>query len=441
MPIPFIMPKMDMDQQTVVINEWLKKEGDMVEKGEPVVIIETDKITSEVEAPASGRLAGVLYADNEEVPVTQVIAYILEKDETEAVIPDLPHKKQETFDQHPPQETLDIEPEKKHKPATPVAKRMADAEKVDLSKVPSTGEKITKEDVLSYIESLDKVAPRVQVPATPAARRIAQEQKVSLSEIIGTGPSGRVQAADVGTFIIESSEKTQPSVSLVETLPLSRIRKRIADKMTESYQNAPHIYLTVEVDMHEAEESRKRINQLANEIPVSLTSYLIRVVAWALKRHPFLNAGFEDGHIKLWDQVNIGIATAIDEGLIVPVIHNADQKTIREISKDLAYLTTQAKAGVLTMEEVRDGTFTISNLGMFGIQSFTAIINPPQTAILAVGSIKRKPIVIDKEDTIKVRPMMMMTLGADHRVVDGAVAANFLTDLVKALETPELLLM
>jgi pyruvate dehydrogenase E2 component (dihydrolipoamide acetyltransferase) len=444
MPTPFIMPKMDMDQETVVINEWLKNEGDQVEKGEPVIVIETDKITSEVEAPASGRLAGVLYGDNEEVPVTQVIAYILAKDETEADLPEQPGKKEPVFVDAMPQAEPTVKSEKAQKSVTPVAKRMAEANNIDLEQVPSAGDKITKEDIESYLESLEQIMPRVETPATPAARRLAMDAKVPLDQIEGTGPRGRVQADDVNAFVAHSAERLIPQKAVVtigERLPLSRIRKRIADRMTASYQSTPHIFLTVEVDMHEAEQSRKRMNQLAAEPNISLTAYLVRIVAWALKRHPFLNAGFEDDQIKLWQEVNIGVATAIDEGLIVPVIHNADQKSIREISQRLRYLTEQARAGALIREEIQDGTFTISNLGMYGIQNFTAIINPPQSAILAVGTIQRKPVVIDDADTIQVRPMMMMTLGADHRVIDGAVAAAFLAELAGALETPEVLLM
>jgi pyruvate dehydrogenase E2 component (dihydrolipoamide acetyltransferase) len=444
MPTPFIMPKMDMDQETVVINEWLKKEGDPVEKGEPVILVETDKITSEVEAPASGRLAGVIYGDNEEVPVTQAIAYILAEGETEADLPQKDEKQEPKAEKPVKQDEGTEKPEETQKSATPIALRMAKAENIDLNDVPAAGDKITKDDVEAYLDSLESVKPRVEVPATPSARRLAAEGEVDLGQVEGTGPRGRVQAADIEAFAAERTKVQQPqkvALSPGETVPLAGIRKRIADRMTASYQTTPHIYLTVEVDMHEAEESRKRMNQLGDEDSISLTAFLVRVVAWALKRHPALNAGFEDEHIQLYDQVNIGIATALEEGLIVPVIHNADQKPIREINQHLIYLTRQARAGALTREEIRDGTFTISNLGMYGILSFTAIINPPQASILAVGTIKRKPVVVDEDDTIKVRPMMMMTLAADHRTVDGAVAANFLTDLVKALETPELLLM
>lgn len=444
MPTPFIMPKMDMDQESVIINEWLKQEGDSVEKGEPVIVIETDKITSEVEAPASGTLARILYANNEEAPVTQVVAYILEEGETMADLPEEPKESEPKAGKAVKQDVSDIPAEKPRKSATPIAARMAKAENIDLDKVPAQGDKITKDDVEAYLESVDLVEPRVAVPATPAARKLASEEGVSLGEVAGSGPRGRVQADDVraGAARVAAPQPVpQAKISAGQTLPLSSIRKRIADRMTASYQSTPHIYLTVEVDMLEAEESRKRMNQLAGEPSISITAYLVRLVAWALKRHPLLNATLEDDQIKLWEEVNIGIATALDEGLIVPVVHQADRLSAVEINLRIRDLAQKARAGTLAREEIQGGTFTISNLGMYGVDAFTAIINPPQSAILAVGTVRRKPVVVDEEDTVMVRPMMMLTLGADHRVVDGAVAASFLADLVKAIETPELLLI
>ena len=226
-------------------------------------------------------------------------------------------------------------------------------------------------------------------------------------------------------------------------MPFVGKRKRIAERLTASYQSIPHIFLTVEVDMSAAEAARKRVNQLAEKQgkpAVSVTAFLVKTVSWALKRHPYLNATLQDDKIQLLQDVNIGVATALEDGLIVPVIQAADQLSLAGINEHLRYLTAQARAGALTAEEVAGGTFTISNLGMFGISSFTAIINPPQSAILAVGTVTRKPVVVDENDTIAVRPIMNLTLSADHRLVDGAVAAAFLADLVSALEAPELVL-
>ncbi len=332
------------------------------------------------------------------------------------------------------------------KPATPLAARMAKEKDLDLSKIPYKGKKITKDDIESFLMKENQVESRVKIPATPAARRLASESGIPLDKVEGSGPRGRVQAENVVDFIAEQERKAKP-LSVVpvpgETTALSNIRKRIGDRLQASYQETPHIYLTVEVDMHEAEASRERMNSLTAEEgaePISVTAYLIRVLAWVLKRHPILNSSLTEDGIMLYEDINIGVATAIDEGLIVPVIHQVVDKSIREINQRLRHLTKKAREGALTREEVQDGTFTISNLGMYGIQSFTAIINPPQTAILAVGAVNRKPVVIDQEDTIAVRPMMMMTLGVDHRVIDGAVASEFLAALAKALEVPEIML-
>lgn len=440
MPTPFIMPKMDMDQEKVTINEWLKKEGESVEKGEPVVVIETDKITSEVEAPASGRLARILYNENEEAPVTQVVAYILHDNETEADLPEVSENKEDkSVNQYEKSEKT----ESPRITATPVAKRMAQQEGLDLSAIPASGKKITKSDVQAYLDDSSGIQTRVETPATPAARRVADEKGININQIKGTGPRERVQERDVKVFLTKQ-ETPLPQVFPGEKQPLSSMRKRIAERMTTSYQTTPHIYLSVDVDMSEAEASRQRMNHLAEKegIPdISLTAYLIRIVSWCLKQHPYLNASLENDKIIFWEDINIGVATALEDGLIVPVIHNADEKPTGELNDRLRYLTAKARKGELTREEVQGGTFTISNLGMYGIRSFTAIINPPQSAILAVGTINRQPIVIDDQDTVEVRPVMTLTLAADHRIVDGAVAANFLSELVKALETPEMLLL
>jgi len=439
MPIPFIMPKMDMDQETVTIIEWLKNEGQLVQKGEPVIMIETDKITSEVESPASGRLVGIRYGNNENAPVTKVIAYILGEGETEEDLLEVSQRSEAGIMKENKQSLMN----KNSKSATPVAARMAEAEKIDLSDIQADGEKITKDDVKSHLEMLGKkVETRVKNPATPAARKFASEAKIELDQIDGSGPRGRIQLEDVKMVIEKTS--VEPRESKGNTIHLSNIRKRIASRLTASYQNLPHIFLNVEVDMQISVQSLKRLNVILKSSgtpSISMTAYLVRIIAWTLKRHPYLNASFSDEGIELWDDINIGVATAIDEGLIVPVINNADRLSLNILNDQLRNLTELARSDQLALKDVKGGTFTISNLGMFGIQSFTAIINPPQAAILSVGAITRKPVVVDENDTVSVRPMMMLTLGADHRVVDGAVAASFLTDLKNALETPERLLL
>lgn len=443
MPIPFIMPKMDMDQEFVTITSWLKNEGDRIEKGESVIEIETDKIASEIEAPESGILAKILYHENEEAPVTKVVAYILKEGES------LDDLEKEAAPASKPVEQVKAQTEVHKTPlsATPLAEKVAANLKVDIEQVPASGNKITRKDVESYAEgSKQAQVSRVQTAATPAARRLSEELGLSLDSLSGSGPRQRVQASDVLSAQKEISSVSKQAVQkqLAGTsVPFVGKRKRIAERLTASYQSTPHIFLTVEVDMSKAEESRHKLNDLAannGQANVSMTAYLTKVVAWALSRHPYLNATLKDDGIHLLEDINIGIATALDDGLIVPVVRSANYLSISQINEQVRYLSSQARNGNLTAEEVSDGTFTISNLGMFGIQSFTAIINPPQSAILAVGGLVRKPVVINDEDDLEVRPMMSMTLGADHRIVDGAVAAKFLADLVRALEAPELLL-
>ena len=404
MPIPFILPKMDMDQTEVFIDQWLKNEGDLIEKGETVIIVETDKITSEVEAPASGKLARILYHENETAPVTKIVAYILQDGETEDDLPNM----EESSDQ------VGIE---------------------DNQAVPPTSD----EPMTASIQSDEVINHRVATPATPAARRIAAENKIDLKTIMGTGPRDRVQATDVIKTIeaVTSGEKSTTTLSSIE---LSRMRRRIADRLTASYQSIPHIFLTVEVDMMRLENLRQQMNESVGQtgLPkISLTTYLVKAVSDCLKNHPYLNAFLDEDKINFVEDVNIGIAAALDEGLIVPVVHHADKLSLQDLNKQIRLLTQRARDGELAHEEIQGGTFTISNLGMFGITSFTSIINPPQVAILSVGAIKRKPVVVDEEDSLNVRPMMNLTLAADHRVVDGAVAAQFLLALVDALEHPQ----
>jgi len=425
-PTPFIMPKMDMDQETVTINEWLKKEGDAIQKGEPVLVIETDKITSEVEAPASGTLARILYGENEEAPITEVVAYILQENETEADLPERPEPKTKNGVNHF-ESTLTTE--ETQIAATPIARRMAEEKGLDLAEISSSGEKINKQDIETYLQNvLSQISPRVKTPATPAARRIADEKGINRYQVKRSGPRGRVQAGDVKEFASKQAPslfKTGYASLRSETHKLSSMRKSIAERMTTSYQTIPHIFLNVDVDMSEAEGSRKRMNELAKKEgtpEISLTAFLIRIVSWCLKQHPYLNASLNDDKIVFWEDINIGIATAIENGLIVPVIHNADGKSTRELNDHLRELTSKARKGELSREEIQDGTFTISNLGMYGSRSFTAIINPPQSALLAVSALTRQPIVVDDEDTIEVRPAMSLTLAADHRIVDSAVA-------------------
>ncbi len=436
MPVPFIMPKFDMDQEQATIISWEKRDGDFVKFEETVLTVETDKVAIEVPSPATGTLARIAYKDGDVVPVTTIIAYILKDGETLADLP--------KADITPPLSKPVVDSVSQTltaAQATPVALRMAKEEGVDLSKVSSSGDKITRRDVELYLAN-QTPASRVAVAATPAARRVAREKGIDLESVAGSGPRGRVQSADVS----QTAKQIPASVSHereVEVIPLTGIRRTIAERMQQSFQQSPHIALTVDVDMTEAENVRKRFNAQAEKLAqprVTVTALIIKVVAWALVRNPYLNASFNSDSISLWKDVNIGVAAAAPQGLVVPVLKGADTLGVGEINLRLVELAERARENKLKLEDVQGGTFTISNLGMFGVRQFRAIINPPESAILAVGSAVRKPIVIDEQDRVEVRPIMSLTLSADHRVIDGIVAARFLSDLVTGLESPSMLL-
>jgi pyruvate dehydrogenase E2 component (dihydrolipoamide acetyltransferase) len=325
--------------------------------------------------------------------------------------------------------------------------RLAQELGVDIARVPSQKGKITREDVEAYAASM-KEAAKVEtavagkIAATPAARRISEESGIPLDSVRGSGPFGRVQAADVvGTV---KSVPVSHSDRQAEIIPLTGIRAKIAQRMQASFQDAPHIAETVEADVSRLEYTKTHLNEMAvlkGEGKVSLTAILVKLVAWVLERNPYINSSLIDEKIYLWKEINIGVATALDNGLIVPVVRDANQLSFSETAEKINDLGQRARQGKLELGEVQRGTFTISNLGMFGINQFRAIINPPENAILAIGAAVRKPIVIDDRDTVAVRPVIAFTLSADHRVIDGVVAARFLADLVKVVEHPEILLL
>jgi len=431
MPTPFIMPKFDMDQEQATIVSWLKREGDPVRQDEPVLVVETDKVAIDVPAPVSGRLARLAYKEGDVVPVTTVIAFILGDGESLDSLPGVPGLPPR--DGVLPKAGLPLA-----SVATPLARRMADALGVDVGRVPTRNGRVTKADV----ERFRQVALPAdgKTAATPAARRLARERGVDLQSLTGTGPHGRVQAGDVAGM--------QPAVPSGaarsgRAVPLVGLRRTIAERMQASFQQAPHIALTVDADVTALEDTRRGMNAVAAEDDtprVSLTALLVRLTAWALERHPYLNASFQGDVIYLFEDINIGVATAIPNGLIVPVIHGANRLSVGAISREMHALTQKAHQGRLELQDVRDGTFTISNLGMFGVRQFRAVINPPESAILAVGAVVRKPVVINDRDDVAVRPILSLTLSADHRVLDGVLAADFLGELVKAIEAPGVLL-
>jgi pyruvate dehydrogenase E2 component (dihydrolipoamide acetyltransferase) len=426
MPVPIIMPKFGFTLESCEIVQWLVREGDRVRGGDPICEVTTDKVNMEVEAPEDGVIHQILYKAGDVVPVTQVICYLLR-----------PNEVAETA-------TAAIAAESAPS-ATPLARRIAESNQLDLAAVQGSGRdgKIMRRDVE---QALGKVR------ATPAARRLAAEHGVDLAEVQGTGRGGRVQGTDVQAALAQrtaepaaltkkgdTQEMAPPSISEQaerRVVRLEGMRRTIAQRLQKSFQSAPHIFLDTTVDMSAIEALRATLKARGEKL--SVTAVLIRACAWALGRNPALNATLEGDEISYWRNANIGMAVALQDGLIVPVIHRAEQLSLYAIQQEVDRLAALAREGKLTLDQVSGGTFTVTNMGMFGVDSFTAIINPPQVAILAVGRTVRS-FVPDAEGKPILKPTLTMTLSADHRVVDGAHAAHFLRDLRDVIQTPSLL--
>jgi pyruvate dehydrogenase E2 component (dihydrolipoamide acetyltransferase) len=434
------MPKVDMDQETGTLVEWLKQEGEQIEKGELLFVMETDKVAIEIEAPASGILDGILAEPGQEVPIAQVIGYILAPGEelpeevAAQAVPTADETEAPIFVAPPtePIKQVDVS-------VTPLAKKLASESGVDLAMISGSGPrgKVTKKDVEAAIPPLVGEGDG-KIYATPAARRIARENGITLSRVRGSGPKGRVQAADVLSAADTVPAAAPVSRGEVEVVPLRGMRRTIAQRMTASYQTTPHITFTTRIDMSRFMDSKTQLNEKAEKSGkerISATAMFVKAVAVVLTRHPWLNSSFHEEEIHLHRDINIGVAVALPEGLIVPVVHNADQKSIAQIGVEVNDLSTRAREGGLVPSEVSRSTFTISNLGPFGVEQFSAIINPPNAAILAIGATQHE-VVPDENEQIVTKPIMHMTLSADHRVVDGAIAAYFLADLKEALEKP-----
>ena len=438
MAIEMIMPKVDMDQETGTVVEWIKTDGQKVTEGETILVIETDKIAIDVEAPGTGILNGISAQPGETIPIGTVIAYILEEGE---VLP-------ESSGRPPAPASPDPEPalptpEKGEVAATPVARKMAEAHGVDLGALsPSeVGGKLTKEDIEEALKPSISPVREGDLIATPAARRNARIKGLDLSLVPGSGPGGRIQGFDVENYQPRSGAPFRKTSLEGATIPLIGMRKTIAERLTTSYQSIPHIQFTSRVEMSNFLTAREDYNQLALEKgdqKVSVTALLVKLVAMTLAEHPLLNSSLLEGEIQIHQDINIGIAVALDEGLIVPVVKNANLKGISEIAAESNDLVERARNSSLTNADVKGGTFTITNLGPFGVEQFNAIINPPEAGILAIGATIPEVVALEN-GAIAVRPIMRFTLSADHRIVDGAVAARFIADLKATFENPILM--
>ena len=423
------MPQMGYDMEEGTVVRWLKEEGAAVNRNEPVAEIETDKAVVEFESDSEGVLLKIVAPEGTIVPVGQTIAVVGNAGEEVTTVSDIPTEQTtSTMDSKIEDPELSSEPEQFH-------------ETTQVSSEPNTG----------------------RILATPIARRIAEERGISLSNIAGSGPGGRITKKDVEEFepnlasnptISVSAETTaneetvSPIVEPVTTpsapgekQPLSRMRQQIARVTVKSKSEKPHFYVSAEINMTNAMSLRKQINDQLKDDGVRLTvnDLIVKACIQALQKYPKFNAYYENDGIQFNDEINIAVAIADEEGLIVPAILDCGAKSLRQVSQMIKDLAERSSNGTLSPQEYTGGTFAISNLGMFDVSSFVAIIHPPQSAVLAVGTVSEKPIVVDGE--ITVGQVMTATISADHRIVDGAEGAQFLIEVKRLLQSPTSLMV
>jgi pyruvate dehydrogenase E2 component (dihydrolipoamide acetyltransferase) len=414
------LPRLGQGMESGTIVRWLKSEGDQVEKGEPLYELDTEKVTQEVEADASGVLLKILVQEGE-VAVGKPVAVIGAQGEEVAV--EAPEEQAETAPDAGAERSAE-------KPAV-APKRQAERER---------GRAASAEDGRPAEPAAQPQVAR-RTKASPLARRLAKERGIELSSLTGTGPEGRIVAEDVerAAAAPKSWAAQVPSSTEIEVVPLNSLRKTIARRLTEAWET-PHFQIAMTADMRASIRLRGRLVERTPEGAPRPTysDILTKVCGLALMRHRDLNALFAGDEVHIYPTANVGIAVAVPHGLVVPVITNCERKTIAEIAAARADLVSRTRGGKLERADLEDGTFTISNLGMYGVDRFIAVLNPPQAAILAVGAIQERAVVEDGE--VVARPVMELTLSCDHRTVDGATASEFLADVKAFLEEPGLAL-
>ena len=444
MATELLMPKLGLTMTEGTIDEWKKKVGDPVQKGEIIYSVATDKLTNDVESECDGVLLKILVQEGETVPCKTLVGWVGAAGET---VPDgtgvaapsaaaaAEAPKAETA---APAATVPGREAGAYVPATPYAKKLAKEKGFDLTAIPGTGYKgvVVAKDVLGFAPAASApAAPAAEtVKASPLAEKLAGDLGVDLSAV--KAAHGRVLAEDILNYLAETREKAAAEPAREEVKPMSGMRKAIARNMLASVQTSPTVTFNLGIDMTEMKRYREQLK--AKEIKVSYTDLLVKFVAKALTEFPLLNCSVADNKITYKHYVNMGVAVALDNGLVVPNIPNADKKSLTEISAEVKELAKLAREGKLPPEKLQGGTFTITNLGMYGIESFTPIINQPEVAILGVNTMEDKVVVRNGE--MVIRPIMNLSLTADHRVVDGSVAAQFLQRVKALMENPALML-
>ena len=451
MATSMVMPQMGYDMHEGKVVRWLKKEGEEVIRGEVIAEIETDKATVEYEAYTGGVVAKIVAAEGMTIPVGGLIAVLTAPGEAipEDILTDVAldapaEAPPATAAAEVPASAAAAAPEASDEEvrASPLARRMAKERGVDLSSITGTGPsgRITEADIPEQVASA-LAAPAIgDIKASPLAKRLARERGIDLTTLTGTGPGGRITEADVPEHVAPAaapvSLETGASSGLTsENVELSRMRQTIARVTVDSWQAAPHFYVSVDIDMTKAMSFRRDVNdELDAESRVSVNDLIVKASAIAIGRHPKFNSFFRDDHLQMNESINVGIAVALESGLIVPGINGCEAKSLLGIAAASRDLVARANSGSLRNEEYSGTTFSVSNMGMFDIESFTAIIYPPHAAILAVGTVKEQPVARDGE--LAIAQIMKATLSTDHRVADGAEAAQFLVGIKKLLENP-----
>ena len=464
-----IMPKLGFNMNEGKLVQWYKNEGDEIAKGEPLFSIETDKTNMDIEATSDGVVKKLHIEEGDQIPVTLPIAVVGAADEdVSAVVADA-KAQLEAGGAAPAEEKEEAPaaaPEEEKKPTavpkaeggrlkiTPRARRVAAENDLSIEDLAITGTGwqggICEQDILDYLESN-------KIKATPVAAAMAKAEGIDLADITGTGVNGKIMKEDVEKAVAAAAKKAEAAAEaaadeaeftadgkeILEKVPYAGVRKVIGDRLSESKFTAPHLYFTQKVNMEDVIALRKKVNA-AQDKKTSVTDFIARATVIALQKYPEMNSSLVGDTIIKYRSVNLGIAVASPTGLIVPNIKDSQNLSVVELSKASTPLFEKAREGKLAIDEYSGGTFTISNLGMFGIENFTAIINPPEVGILSISSTKDEPFVVTKEDgskEIQIKPMMNIQLTVDHRIIDGLLAAQFVTEIKKLLENPISLLV
>jgi pyruvate dehydrogenase E2 component (dihydrolipoamide acetyltransferase) len=456
------MPKLSPTMEEGQIARWLKKEGDQVSAGEPIAEIDTDKATMEAQALATGVLRKILIKEGETAPLGQVIAIIGEPGEDISALLKEAGAAATTEEKKPQTEAAGAG---RAQPETAPAMTEETRPEAKAVGVPLKGDTGRAQPAAPQPSGNgQRQAGRLLV--SPIAARMAAEAGINLNTVSGSGPGGRIVKRDIEAALSAGAQgqpeagaaqpapapqlrvvgpQPAPAPAAVEGAspyrdePITEMRRTIARRLVTSLGPVPHFFLTAEIEMDRAVDLRRQINELDPELKISINDVIIKVVATTLIQHPEVNASYQEKAIRYYERADIGVAVAIEDGLITPIVRAADRKSIGAISREVRELAERARARRLRPEEYMGATFSVSNLGMFGIDEFTAVINPPESGILAVGAVQPKPVVRDGQ--VVVRQLMRVTMSCDHRVIDGATGARFLQTLKKTLENPLFLMV